>query len=106
MFLPHLAEGVDSFVFEDLGFSLSLDERVDQHGPGHSGDGDGHGCGEHGGERTKELARHPFSWSALLSVHQEHPEIKDIHPEICSGLQKELREQYTRVYTHINITQS
>lgn len=68
-FLPHPAEVVNGFVFQDLGFPVSLAECVDQHGPSHGGDGDGHGGGEHGGECAEKLACHPFGWSALLSVH-------------------------------------
>lgn len=64
-----LAEVINGFVFKDLGFFLSLDECVHQHGPSHGGDGDGHCCGEHGGQSSKKFACHPFSWPALLPVH-------------------------------------
>lgn len=87
MFFPDLAEVINGFVFKDLGFPLSLDERVDQHGSSHGGDRDGHRCGEHGGERSEKFACHPFGWSALLSVHQEHSEIRSINLNICSRLQ-------------------
>lgn len=86
MFFPDLAEVINGFVFKDLGFCPSLDERVNQHGSSHRGDGDGHRCGEHGGERSKKFACHPFGWPALLSVHQEHSEIKKSSPNLCNGL--------------------